>query len=661
MKFSILLLIVSALAWWPVLWHSVYSINNSPTTWKSYTKRWLADRLMGLKEADFVRSNNGLFSRTQEIWRVCFSKRHLTDQCGGHVQGLCNRVKWEITTSDPCQWMVEVPIDLCVAIKILNLPPNDPYVKEGFQLRIKGLSTNHNNESLEGIRINKNIHNLIVFTNSSLVKIDFVVSKYIASNKIQFCHQATQCNTVISTDTFTFHKEKPLKFPNNRPYSIHPQSKVTEYHVLLRTNIQNLLRIYARCGIFKLALRVYDGPSLLKTHRKVKCSKNALVRLTASTFQFYLVFRHRHDKRGTLITYSSFYDKNTIETLLLSDEIDSQFSWNFNNFSSIKYQKYYFKTTKYKNFRFSILVEPSEGSFQGHMCQYGGLLVQIGPPHHSRLLNKIGPICTKEYALLLNNITVPTKYGKDGVLVVLYQYGLSYSQTGKIIFIMPKYLKPCFEFINFCNFCEIASKSFIYMVYLPKVNDFQVQCKDRQTIVWLKNSCLELIVVQNEEMSKIHQCTIVLQTTAFKNMEFQLHHRYVSTVSSSSCEHMTSPPFRNYKVQRKDKLTSFQSSVSHTFFMMSLNISWNLCPMISLIYVRADVISNNCQDAVVRPGSITDAPYEFAGSCFKFSIAFTSYKTYSFKVYLSNQVENLKQFLNNFHVLSYFDDVTKYP
>ena len=93
---------------------------------------------------------------------------------------------------------------------------------------------------------------------------------------------------------------------------------------------------------------------------------------------------------------------------------------------------------------------------------------------------------------------------------------------------------------------------------------------------------------------------------------------------------------------------------------MSLTTNWSLCPKHSILHARANVISNNdCQDAVVRPGLITDAPQEFPGTCFNFKIALTNRKAYSFKVYISGQVKDLEEYLNNYLILFYSDGITK--
>ena len=90
MKFPvIILMVVNEMLWWPAGCHSLSHL----ITWNSYTERWLADHLTHHNKRDFIISHNSLFFRARDIWRTCFSKRLLQDKCGGHVQGLCNRVK----------------------------------------------------------------------------------------------------------------------------------------------------------------------------------------------------------------------------------------------------------------------------------------------------------------------------------------------------------------------------------------------------------------------------------------------------------------------------------------------------------------------------------------------------------------------------------------
>ena len=125
---------------------------------------------------------------------------------------------------------------------------------------------------------------------------------------------------------------------------------------------------------------------------------------------------------------------------------------------------------------------------------------------------------------------------------------------------------------------------------------------------------------------------------------------------------MTSLPFTNYDALSVAKPTTFQSSISHALFVMSLNISRHICPLQTLLFAKGTVVStSDCQQVNLSPGSFSEAPEEFAGACFKFRIALTNHNEYSFKVYLSAQVGDIEQYLNNFCVLLYSDGKTQEP
>ena len=614
--------------------------------WKIYIKRWMAYKLYD--NQNFIGTMRRLFHIAQNIWSFCFSKAKGI-QCGGNYNGLCGLIDYNIENPDICEWTIHAHHSLCLNISVIKLPASNPFAHQTFKLVF---SSRNSNDSFDYVISKRHeVHN--VLTNSSDITVNFAIRDVDEVQNILISFQVSECKGV-SLNEVVLVKGYAFYIPNNSPHFYSPMLEITEYHLLVRIIVSKFVKVIYNCRLQNqdTNLQVFDGPSSHSPMIRQKCSnRKRFLRIKASTFQAYLIFRHyRKLKKPVIIAFDTDDSNNDLETFSISQTSDTWFSWDFSNSSSIVYRKILVTQTDASStmeaLQYKIYVDPSNDGAQGYLCQYGGLMLSGSVVFSAE--SQIGPICTRSKAAMVNDIQLASP--KNIVVIILYHYGISYTQKGAILFqkLSQKYV--CFGVLNPCNLCELSmtNKLFLIMAYAS----ISFKCVPNQ-VIHLGTTCITVIIIANENLNYNVTCEWSTAVTVPYRMQISSVSRRTGHGPQGYCDiPYTKPQMK--KLDGKERGDIRVKETSRKYFAMFPSFKVHSKCSLKEIFVATiiPVVSAECDTPTIHPVHDPNKVTELIGTCFIINIT-TSIMPYIFNISFMNDKIIADMYPSHFFLLAY--------
>ena len=608
----------------------------SPTTcnglselhWKIYMKRWISHQLETNKERPIITNIKTFIGISQNVWLSCFFKSRT--KCVSSYKGMCGLIYQRIDSPVKCEWRVHVPHSLCLNISVVKLPTSDPFSDSSFKLAIKDT-----NEKI--FRIVRKYESINIYTNSSLITIEFTMANIIEEEDILISYQLCECNGV-SLNMPVLYDKKIAKVPNNAPFYCVPSLDLTEYHLLLRVLPGHFLQIFYNCRLQKrdIEFAVFDGPSSHSPYIKPGCSgKRKVVKIAVSTFQAYVIIQIYNEIKNPIhLIYNSENqnEDNKEETISIEYGRDNWLSWDFTNSSSIEYRRILITRPigEFQEYpiQYQLFIDQSKDSAQGYLCQYGGIILKMfafnSPPYPN---SQIGPICTREMASLLRDIQLSAYENK--LYVILYHYGISFSQKGQIVFKQFQYNDSCIGALNPCFICESIFQQFVFTRWDSYVT---MSCLATPTFNLIKH-CIRTFVLANEVYNSNVSCMWYTSVAAPYTSDINIISKYTSLKPQGHCDvPITQLPIKVYNGKKKDGLRvqeqSYQYIAMHSSFVVQSQCSLREI-FVATIYF---ILTSDCDAPTIEPIESSDHVPELVGICFNINLE-VSIKAYTFQVY----------------------------
>ena len=626
---------------------------NSRPTWTNFLKRWISVSIRHSSHEGFISKVTKLFRQTVNIYSICFYMDNSYYFYSKHRNVLCGSLKMTPIETIYYTWVLRTPTYSCTNITIIELPTSDQLLQDKFQLTITYLQLDNDSfPQLHTVMLHS-YEPVSIITNTSMSEVSLNITQVSKMSKLMIYFQAIECGLLVTKYMPEIYFNVPLQF--NMPYAYFPINDITEYHVIVRTEIGTKVRISAECNVLN-SVKLYDGPSLWSSTLAIPYYEGSdeLCEITSTTFQMYIVniISGQIYKIMSNIIYSA-YKSLLSATEMIEFTYGFSLKWDFSNITGVYYKEYIVIPESLgfdDHISYYVDIEKTIGP-QGYLCQYGGLYIK--DIFEWNLPNDVGPICSNDYAELIRNMQFISSS-----TFILYTYGRSFSQKGTIYFsgIKPK----CDGMINPCAICtsEYYAKWLIIRFMRIKIVPTCFKAKYIH-IIFLGNGadeeCILFLVIPSISSINHGTCKLFLFSSRLKQFQLQMNYKYslcgpyyhnVISSSEHSCQ----------KSKYNIILKGTSNYVSH---FPRINFErFQYIPFLSIeTQIRAHEI---CQDVSLT--EITQdwklSKYDYDGTCFKFkAILSTEKKQIKFSVHYSKEVDSLINYINRFLVLTWIDSV----
>jgi hypothetical protein len=549
-----------------------------------------------------------------------------------------------------CTWNLKVPSDLCTNITIIDMPTGDPFSDGAFKLQIRGYGD-------DILVINRKFVIFNILINSSATEVRFVINHIFEISTLLITFQVKDCdgimtlNQLVTLDNHASSQENnSFILPDRIPLLYDSMQELFEYHVLVRGPIGECLRIYHSCGIGK-KFDFHDGPSVTFPKLNGTCS-NAKVKISASTFQMYMVYKHPfYASEFYRLEYDVPEFGCQIQTAKIYLDVDKvyEYAWDLRNSSKVTYKQILLRNRRSHNsqIKYYLLVSPTKNGKQGFFCQYGGVVVKTSNSFNYNF-STLGPVCTNEYAEMLNGVKVNSGYFR--LSLILYNYGLLFSHFGRIIF--ETEFDGCRGIINPCTICD--NEFNILVANLRYYSATDIVCKRENVQLFLLKGCLSYLVLPNEFFGTRDICSFELLINPLFNINLNLTLKSPTACQIPHCgviiSLLSDRSYSEIIPDSSNSLTTERFKETHNSYTISqAKVSMMFeYPLRSMLMT---VINFNptkkCQRMSVNQSMLHQVP-EYFGDCFIFFIA--PHVSYTFKVYLSRHFKIIHNFTNRFLV-----------
>ena len=624
-------------------------------SWNSFIKRWISGVLNYATRTGQLSEIKNILILTKRIHSLCFDMASSYYISSKQRNMLCGSIKINnISKANYKDWILKIPDNLCTSITIVEVPTSDQLLQEHFELTITYLQPDLISVP-DQIVLSQSYEPFSLTTDTSMTKLHLRVSQVSKQSKLLLYFQATGCNLPVSRNMAVLYQKQPLRLPNDFPFSYYPLEDITEYHVLVRTDIGSRVQISAKCEILN-SLQLFDGPSLWVSPIYKYCDENSdnLEIIKATTFQMYIVYMQKHRNSAVKLVYSEIA-LNSVYYKLLPKYGQLWISWSLGNSSMTIYQDIFVDIRGVDNeiMSYRILDSQTRGP-QGYLCQYAGVVIRHS---HKKLPSDVGPVCSSDYGDLLHDIKI---HSRD-LSVIIYGYKTSsFFQTGKLVIYHE--MSSCIGIINPCSICD--SLAYYYEIYTIRVLQTIFICYKHESDVSIQQykQCIIYQIIPNEQNHKM--CNLFIYSAhLITTFEFHIKHRYIQSRLESQNKKMYLPE-KHYSLVNKEK------SINEGYQMyqsICANLSTELFPHKSILIIALqDVSCATCNATNVLPPTCNkiqinsmkhiDNVSEFEGTCFKFIVTLSKNGTQSkIKIYFSRNIESLKNYLNNFQIISWID------
>ena len=619
--------------------------------WKILTRQWIVGHLKSKIYKGLIDMQLNLFYLSQTISRICFSETTHKIH-GGHNSKhkmLCGSLHSRIDDPIYDKWLFRVPDDHCMNISIIRLPTNDEILGDLFNLTINYVwQDNVVNE----IMISKNYNPFNVITSTPLSEVILNVSESSWDSDIFLFYQATECNVTITLTVAPTINTLP-----HEPNVYFPQSDTYFYHMLIRGDPNSTISVNGSCADFD-QIEFYEGPGQWAPKVETICYPSPDTKeyiMYFRTFMIFLVFQKNllanedvlHPNFNISYVFYNDFPKRPI--IYEMKDKDCIIDWDFTNTSEIVNTVLVIEFPKNApNVKYKISVDIVDG-IQGHMCQYGGVLVRH--THHLHKFNDVGPICSKQYARLIDNLPLQSKLFENNQMVVLiYNFWQRYAHKGKIHIFHEQ--PTCVGIINPCYLC--SSDYHLYKLKMFIKSDGDIFCPDDRTYISIivKNICFTFYIIPNEEF-RGQICTWNVISYFHNDLEHQITKRYFRSAFSMQCLNKTQVPasFTQNSTIKKYYNYSEKTYAHVTNFNFKLQ-----CQRKFVLLINTTQINQSCRNVVMDKRQESYVP-EYVGKCLKFKLDFSmKRRRYAFKVYFSKGIAS--DYMNRFKIICYINSET---
>jgi hypothetical protein len=331
-------------------------------------------------------------------------------------------------------------------MKLFNVPFSD----EAFMLSLSYANIMVGDAKNHTLRITRNFFNFHVLINPPHTSVSFIINFVFERSHLILLYQAKNCDGIVTVNHVTLSTSEQLTLPNEIPYLYNSLEEILEYHVLVTAYVGQKLEINYNCSINWEKIKFHDWPSPNLPLISARCSEFGVATIEATTFQVYIIYKHR---TFILDSYSLTISKYTVSSnryYKISIGETLPIKMDYRNTSHVIYESIDVNSHHGRRgkFHYNILISLPMKTSQGYRCQYIGVVIYhniIYSPH-----SMIGPVCTHEYAELLKDVTFTVA---NYIKIDIYSYGPLYLQLD--IHFPPPENQNCISVINPCFLCEL--------------------------------------------------------------------------------------------------------------------------------------------------------------------------------------------------------------
>ena len=632
---------------------------NSRPTWTNFLKRWISVSIRHSSHEGFISKETKLFRQTKNIYPICFDLDNHYYYYGKHRKVLCGSLKIKKIETIYNTWTFQTPSYSCTNISIIELPTSDQLLQDKFELTITFLDLQNNSSPPHQIVLSQSYEPFSVITDTSISVVSLNITQVSEMSKLIMYFQAIECGLLVTKNMPVIHYNRPLQF--KLPYAYFPMNDITEYHVIVRTEIGTRVRLEVNCSVLN-SFKFYDGPSLwASTLWESTLAKpfyegsDELCKITSTFFQMYIVYSLLGQSNKYISNIVYYEDRGPFGPYQLFDLIHFplglSLSWDISNMT----EEYYDENIVIFNpinidehLSYSVYIEKTVGP-QGYLCQYGGLYIKDYSTHN--MPNSIGPICSDEYADLIHKIGFPSS---RALVIILYAYGSSFSQKGMIIF-SGSY--ECYGIINPCAICtSVGYSNLVYTKYRGNMLWTCLKANDILITLPTSKECFTFLVVPNESSIKQGTCNMMIISIVLKEFQLKIIHRYTS--SSGSFYNNQTVFFPSAYDLHTSKYRSIIESTSK-YVSLFPHINFEIFHYKTFLSIETKIRAQAfCQDVLLKGTRKQNymPRYDYEGICFNFkAILMSTDKKFEFSVHYSKKVDLLTNYMNRFLVLAWID------